>query len=83
MATDAAGEFATVPATARLEDCPPGSLLHQAATALYDEYRLSNIGPAKRSKLLHSNDPGWYRSSTPASPPPIMTGPAPGQTNSA
>ncbi len=52
-----AAEFAAVPATARLEDCTPGTLVYQAATALYDKYRLSNIGPAKRSKLLHLKRP--------------------------
>ena len=40
MDTDAAAEFAAVPVTARLEDCAPGTGLYQAATALYDKYRL-------------------------------------------
>lgn len=57
---DAAAEFAAVPAAARLEDCEPGSDLYLAATALYEKFRLvrgSNIGPAKRSKLLHIKRP--------------------------
>jgi hypothetical protein len=57
---DASSEFAAVPATARLEDCEPDSDLYAAATALYEKYRLfkgSNIGPAKRSKLLHLKRP--------------------------
>lgn len=57
MDTDAAAEFEAVPETARLEDCAPGTGLYQAATALYDKYRLSNIGQAKRSKLLHLKRP--------------------------
>jgi hypothetical protein len=60
MDIDAAAEFAAVPATARLEHCEPGSALCQAATALYEKYRLargSNIGRAKRSKLLHLKRP--------------------------
>jgi hypothetical protein len=57
MDTDAAAEFAAVPVTARLEDCVPGTSLYQAATALYDKYRLSNIGQAKRSKLLRLKRP--------------------------
>ncbi len=60
MDIDAAAEFAAVPATARLDQCEPGSDLYQAATALYEKYRLlrgSNIGPAKRSKLLHLKRP--------------------------
>lgn len=54
---DAAGEFAAVPAAARLEDWEPGTGLDEAATALYDRYRLSGIGQAKRSKLLHIKRP--------------------------
>jgi hypothetical protein len=57
---DAAAEFAAVPANARLEQCEPGSDLYQAASALYEKYRLlrgSNIGQAKRSKLLHLKRP--------------------------
>jgi hypothetical protein len=57
MDTDAAAEFAAVPAAARLEDCMPGTSLYRAATALYDKYRLTNIGQAKRSKLLHLKRP--------------------------
>lgn len=60
MDIDATTEFAAVPATARLEHCEPGSNLYQAATALYEKYRLvrgSNIGRAKRSKLLHLKRP--------------------------
>jgi hypothetical protein len=56
----AAVEFAAVPATSRLEQCEPGSASYQAATALYEKYRPpkgSNIGPAKRSKLLHLKRP--------------------------
>jgi hypothetical protein len=41
MDIDAAAEFAAVPATARLEHCEPGSALYQAATALYEKYRLA------------------------------------------
>lgn len=57
---DATSEFTAVPATSRLENCEPGSDLYQAATALYEKYRLfrgRNIGPAKRSKLLHLKHP--------------------------
>lgn len=57
---DATAEFTAVPAVARLEDCEPGSDLYVAATALYEKYRFfkgSNIGPAKRSKLLHLKRP--------------------------
>jgi hypothetical protein len=57
---DAAAEFAAVPAGARLKDCKPGSDLYLGATALYERFRLvrgSNIGPAKRSKLLHIKRP--------------------------
>ena len=60
MDIDAATEFAAVPATARLEHCKAGSDLYKAATALYEKYRLirgSNIGRAKRSKLLHLKRP--------------------------
>jgi Family of unknown function (DUF6308) len=57
MDTDAAAEFAAVPAVARLEDCTPETSLYRAATALYDKYKLSNIGQAKRSKLLHLKRP--------------------------
>jgi hypothetical protein len=49
-----------LPATTRLEDCEPGSDLYHAATALYEKHRFvhgSNIGPAKRSKLLHLKRP--------------------------
>lgn len=41
MDIDAAAEFAAVPATVRLEHCVPGSALYQAATALYEKYRLA------------------------------------------
>lgn len=54
---DAAVQFAAVPATARLEDWEPGNGLDEAATALYDRYRLGGIGQAKRSKLLHVKRP--------------------------
>lgn len=60
MDIDATSELTAVPATARLENCEPGNDLYQAATALYEKYRLfrgSNIGPAKRSKLLHLKRP--------------------------
>jgi hypothetical protein len=60
MNIDAASEFTAVPARARLEDCDPASDLYQASTALYEKYRLfrgSNIGRAKRSKLLHLKRP--------------------------
>lgn len=57
MDVDAAAEFAAVPEDARLEDCEHGTSLYRAATALYDKYRLSNIGQAKRSKLLHLKRP--------------------------
>jgi hypothetical protein len=57
MDADATAEFVAVPATARLEDCVPGTSLYQAATALYDKFRLTNIGQAKRSKLLHLKRP--------------------------
>jgi hypothetical protein len=60
MDIDAATEFAAVPATARLENCEPDSDLYQAASDLYEKYRLlkgSNIGRAKRSKLLHLKRP--------------------------
>ena len=35
----------------------PGTSLYRAATAPYDKYRLTNIGQAKRSKLLHLKRP--------------------------
>jgi hypothetical protein len=60
MDIDAAIEFTAVPPAARLEDCEPGNDVYQAATALYEKYRLargSNIGRAKRSKLLHLKRP--------------------------
>lgn len=57
MDVDATVEFTAVPASARLEDCELGSDLYEAATALYDKYRLGNIGQAKRSKLLHMKRP--------------------------
>jgi hypothetical protein len=57
MDVDAGAEFKAVPATARLQDCGLGSDLYRAATALYDRYRLGNIGQAKRSKLLHLKRP--------------------------
>lgn len=60
MDIDATLEFTAVPTSARLEDCDPASDLYQASTALYEKYRLSrgsNIGPAKRSKLLHLKRP--------------------------
>lgn len=49
--------FAAVPATARLEEWEPGNALDVAATALYDEFKVHGIGPAKRSKLLHIKRP--------------------------
>jgi len=52
--------FEAVAPTARLEQCPPGSELYAAATVLYEKYRFkhgSNIGRAKRSKLLHIKRP--------------------------
>jgi hypothetical protein len=60
MDIDASSEFTAVPVSARLEDCDPASELYQASTALCEKYRLfrgSNIGPAKRSKLLHLKRP--------------------------
>ena len=60
MDIDATAEFSAVPATARLEDCTLDTELYRAATALYEKYRLakgSNIGRAKRSKLLHLKRP--------------------------
>jgi hypothetical protein len=54
---DAAAEFAAVPAAARLEEWEPGGRLDDAATALYDQFRLGGIGQAKRSKLLHLKRP--------------------------
>ena len=57
---DAAAEFAAVAPDARIENCEPGSDLYAAATGLYEKYRLhdgSNIGQAKRSKLLHIKRP--------------------------
>lgn len=57
MDADATAEFAAVPPTARLEDCVPATNLYQAATTLYDKFRLNNIGQAKRSKLLHLKRP--------------------------
>jgi Family of unknown function (DUF6308) len=52
--------FEAVAPTAQLEQCRPGSELYAAATVLYEKYRFkhgSNIGPAKRSKLLHMKRP--------------------------
>jgi hypothetical protein len=57
---DAAKAFEDVSANAQLEDCEPGNELYSAATVLYDMYRFtqgSNIGRAKRSKLLHMKRP--------------------------
>ena len=51
-------EFKAVPPRARLEDCTPGSDLYEAATSLYDLFKPpKNIGPVKRSKLLHIKRP--------------------------
>ena len=52
-----AGDFAAVPADARLEDWVHGSPLDSAVTALYDLFRVRGIGQAKRSKLLHLKRP--------------------------
>ena len=54
----AGAEFQAVPATARLQDCAPGSDLYEAATRLYDRFRrLPGVGAVKRSKLLHIKRP--------------------------
>lgn len=51
-------EFRAVPPHARLEDCTPGSDLRETAASLYDLFKPpENIGPAKRSKLLHIKRP--------------------------
>jgi hypothetical protein len=51
-------EFKAVPPAARLEDCSTGSDLHEAATSLYNLFKPpKNIGPVKRSKLLHIKRP--------------------------
>jgi hypothetical protein len=57
LGADAAAAFAAVPATARLEDCAPGTDLHQAAAARYDCFRADGIWRAKRSRLLHMKRP--------------------------
>jgi Family of unknown function (DUF6308) len=52
--------FEAVAPTAQLEECSHGSELYAAATVLYEKYRFkhgSNIGRAKRSKLLHIKRP--------------------------
>jgi len=49
----AAAEFGAVAPAARLEDWQPGNSLHDAATALYDRYWLSGIGPAKLATTNH------------------------------
>jgi hypothetical protein len=57
---DAAEAFEAVPPAARLEQCVPGSDLYTAATVLFEKYQFRrgrNIGPAKRSKLLHIKRP--------------------------
>jgi hypothetical protein len=54
----AGAEFQAVPATARLQDCAPGSDLLEAATRLYGRFRrLPGVGAVKRSKLLHIKRP--------------------------
>jgi hypothetical protein len=53
----AAAALAAVPATARLEDCEPGTDLHRATTALNDSFRAGGIWRAKRSQLLHIKRP--------------------------
>jgi Family of unknown function (DUF6308) len=57
LGAGAAAAFAAVPATARLEDCAPGTDLHQSAAALYDCFRADGIWRAKRSRLLHIKRP--------------------------
>jgi hypothetical protein len=57
LAPGAAALLAAVPATARLEDCEPGTDLHRAVTALNDGFRAGGIWRAKRSKLLHLKRP--------------------------
>lgn len=52
-----AAAFSAVPATARLEDCAPGTGLHQSAAALCDSFRADGIWRAKRSRLLHIKRP--------------------------
>lgn len=57
----AEAELKAVPPTARLEDCSPGSDLCEAATSLYDLFKPpKNIGPVKRSKLLHIKRPWLF-----------------------
>lgn len=43
----------SVPADARLEDALPDSVLYEAATLLYDHFRVPGVNHAKVSKLLH------------------------------
>lgn len=58
LSVDADAAFQAVPPAARLENCTPGSSLHEAATCLYGLFKaLPNIGRAKRSKLLHIKRP--------------------------
>jgi hypothetical protein len=53
----AVAALAAVPATARLEDCEPGTDLHRATTALNDSFLAVGIWRSKRSKLLHIKRP--------------------------
>lgn len=57
MGADAAAAFAAVPASARLEDCAPGTDLHQSVMVLFDSFRADGIWRAKRSRLLHIKRP--------------------------
>jgi Family of unknown function (DUF6308) len=57
MGPSVAAALAAVPATARLEDCEPGTDLHRATTALNDSFRDGGIWRAKRSKLMHLKRP--------------------------
>jgi hypothetical protein len=45
---------------ATLEDCEIGDVTWKLASELYKAFDLDNIGPAKRSKLLHSKRPGLF-----------------------
>lgn len=55
--TPIAEALAAVPVDASLEDCEPGTDLWRDASHLYSLLDIKNIGPAKRSKLLHAKRP--------------------------
>lgn len=49
--------FDEVPPRADIKSLVPGTALYEVTIALYDTFRLPNVGRAKRSKLLHIKRP--------------------------